>query len=114
MPFLPMTTDNTRKNYNILADFLKRISYKPGWRIIITEEQNDYAFNVIIHYDSYESENAVSTSLASYNEQSEKLAARLTGKTFRKRERRVFTKRFDMLSFDQMGPENVIRYVIAD
>lgn len=114
MPFMPLMSDEARKNYHILADYLKRISYKPGWTITLVEEQNNYGFVVTVTYEGYESENAVETPLAGGDNQAIVVAARLLGKTVRKPERRYFKKRFDMLSLDTIAPENIIRYVIAD
>ena len=114
IPFIPSIYDASRNNYRILADFLKRVSYKPGWNISITKEQNDFAFIVCVTYEGYESENATDTPLSGYSEKAAAVGARLLGKTFRKTERRYFSRRFDILTLDRMAPEDVIKYVIAD
>lgn len=109
-----MISNAARKNYDILRDFLKRISYKPGWTISISEETNVYGFVVTVNYESYESENSIDTPIAGGNKQATLVAARLLGKTFQKPEKRCFSRQFDMLSLDTIPPEHIIRYVIAD
>jgi|ERR1700677_291683 len=105
------------KNYNILSDFLKKISYKPGWKFWVQEDPNNYAFLVEIQYEGYESENQAFEPLC-YEEplaaQSREILLRSIGKNVRKKELRFFRRRFDFFILDQMAPENVIRYIIAD
>ena len=110
----PRTALTAERNYSVLADFLKRVSYKPGWNIAITQEQNNYGFTVIVNYEGYESENAAFTPLAAENRQVTAVRARLTGKTLRKPERRYFRREFDMYTLENMTPENLIKYVIGD
>lgn len=114
MTFQPIISNAARKNYAILHDFLKSLSYKPGWTISISEEPTSYSFVVTVHYEGYESENSIDTPLVGGNKQATLVAARLLGKTFQKPEKRCFSREFDMLSLDTIPPENIIRYVIAD
>jgi hypothetical protein len=115
MPFFqPTMSERGMKNYDMLRDFLHRISYKPGWSISLVEEQSSFEFVVRVSYDGYESENAIDTPLAGGNQQAARVAARLLGKTFRSPERRYFNRRFDRMSLDTLRPEDVIRYVIVD
>ena len=65
-------------------------------------------------YEGYESENAALTPLAEENIQVTVARARLTRKTFRQSERRYFRRDFDMYTLENMTPENLIKYVIAD
>jgi hypothetical protein len=115
MPLYPPRTELTaQRNYTILTDFLKRVSYKPGWNIAITQEQNDYGFVVTVKYEGYESENAAFTPLAAEGIQVTVARARLTGKTLRKPESRYFRREFDMYTLENMTPDNLIKYVIGD
>lgn len=110
----PRTALTAERNYSVLTDFLKRVSYKPGWNITIKQEQNDYGFVVEIVYDGYESDNATPTPLALEHVQVTVSRARLTGKTLRKPEKRYFRKNFDMYTLENMSPENLVKYVIGD
>jgi hypothetical protein len=115
MPLFPPRTQLTAdKNYSVLTDFLKRVSYKPGWNISIRQEQNNYGFVVEVVYDGYESENAAFTPLAAENPQVTTVRARLTRKNLRQPEKRYFRKDFDMYTLENMTPENLIKYVIGD
>ena len=115
MPLFPPRTSLTaERNYRVLTEFLKRISYKPGWNISIRQEQNNYGFVIEVVYEGYESENAALTPLAEENIQVTVARARLTRKTFRQSERRYFRRDFDMYTLENMTPENLIKYVIAD
>lgn len=114
MTFQPMISNAARKNYDILRDFLKRISYKPGWTISISEEPTVYGFVVTVNYEGYESENSGFSPLAKEDRQVTAVRARLMGKTIRHPEMRCYSRNFDMLSLDTIPPEHIIRYVIAD
>ena len=115
MPLYPPRTSLTaEKNYGVLREFLKRISYKPGWNISITQEQNDYGFVVTVKYDGYESENAAFTPLATEGVQVTVARARLTRTTLRQPEKRYFRREFDMYILENMTPVNLIKYVIGD
>jgi len=115
MPLYPPRTSlSAEKNYSVLREFMKRISYKPGWNISIRQEQNNYGFVVEVVYDGYESENAAPTPLAAENEQVTRVRARLMGKTLREPERRYFRKEFSMSVLENMSPENIVKYIIAE
>jgi hypothetical protein len=115
MPLHPLRASlNDEKNYGVLRDFLKRVSYKPGWNIVITQDQNNYGFTVTVTYEGYESENAAFTPLAPENPQVTVSRARLTRKTLRQPEKRYFRREFDMYTLENMTPENLIKYVIGD
>jgi hypothetical protein len=115
MPLYPPRTALTaERNYDVLTDFLKRVSYKPGWNISIRQEQNNYGFVVEVVYEGYESENAPFTPLAAEDIRVTVSRARLIGKKFRQSERRYFRRDFDMYTLENMTPENLIKYVIGD
>lgn len=115
MSLFPLRTSLTaEKNYSVLSGLLNRISYKPGWNITITQQQNNYGFVVIVGYEGYESENAAFTPLAAEDNQVTTARARLTRKTVRQPEKRYFRREFDMYTLENMTPENLIKYVIAD
>jgi hypothetical protein len=115
MPLYPPRTALTaERNYDVLTDFLKRVSYKPGWNISIRQEQNNYGFVVEVVYEGYESENAPFTPLAAEDIRVTVSRARLIGKKFRQSERLYFRRDFDMYTLENMTPENLIKYVIGD
>ena len=115
MPLYPPRTALTaERNYGVLTDFLKRVSYKPRWNISIRQEQNNYGFVVEVVYEGYESENAAFTPLAYEDIRVTVSRARLIGKKFRQSERRYFRRDFDMYTLENMTPENLIKYVIGD
>lgn len=109
----PRTALTAEKNYSVLSDFLKRVSYKPGWNISLLQEQNNYGFVVEIVYDGYESDNATPTPLAPEHIQVTVARARLTRKTLRQPEKRYFLRKFDMYTLENMSPENLVKYVIG-
>lgn len=103
MPLYPPATQLTAiKNYSVLTDFLKRISYKPGWNVSIRQEQNNYGFTVEVVYDGYESENAAFTPLAAEDRQVTAVRARLTRTTLRQPEKRYFRRQFDMYTLENL------------
>jgi len=113
---LSLTSDSGRKTYHLLHDILTKISYKPGWKIVICEEQSEHAFTVIVAYEGYESKNAAITPVCGRGLEinATKVAARLLGKTFCQPETRYFHRKFYMLDLERMTPDNLIKYVIAD
>jgi hypothetical protein len=113
---LPLTSEASRKNYKLLGDILQKVSYKPGWKIVLSENKNDYAFTVSVRYEGYESQNAACIPIIDkgQTERSEHIAARLLGKSFCKPERRHFSRTFYMLDLERMTPEALVRHVIGD
>jgi hypothetical protein len=113
---LSLTSEASRKNYKLLSDILQKVSYKPGWKIVITEEQNEYALKISVYYEGYESKNAICTPIITNNrtDRSQQIAARLLGKSLCEPERRGFFRKFYMLDLEKMKPEDLIRYVIGD
>jgi hypothetical protein len=113
----PSLSESAKKNFSTLADILKRISYKPGWNIEITENPNEFGFTVTIIYEGYESDNAAFSPLSFEDPQVATARERLQvsiGKHVRHRERRCFRRNFDFWSLETMSLENLVMYVIAD
>ena len=107
----------TTKNYGILSDFLKRISYKPGWKISLRDDHDNYSFIVVVNYEGYESEHAAFEPLGFEGPVASAARERLAvsiGKTVRRPDTRYFQRRFDYTTLDNMAPEFVIRYIIGD
>ena len=44
--YRPTMSEAARKNYSDLTEILKKISYKPGWKIKIVEEPKAFGFVV--------------------------------------------------------------------
>jgi len=115
--FQPTMSEGARKNYSDLVEILKKISYKPGWKIKIVEDPKVFGFVVQVMYDGYESENAAFVPVVPEGAQveiaREKIAVSI-GKTVRQPEKRYFRRAFDFWTMESMRPEDLIRYVIAD
>ena len=115
--YRPTMSEAARKNYSDLTEILKKISYKPGWKIKITEEPNIFGFVVNCIYDGYESENAAFSPVIPESDQVSAARERIAvsiGKTVRQSEKRYFRRSFDFYMLEQMTPEHLVRYVIAD
>ncbi len=115
--FQPTMSEGARKNYSDLMEILKKISYKPGWKIEIVKDPAVFGFIVQVMYEGYESENAAFIPVVPEGAQvetvREKLAASV-GQTVRRPEKRYFRRAFDFWDMEKMTPENLVRYVIAD
>jgi hypothetical protein len=118
MVFHGTPSEQARKNYLLLADHLKRVSYKPGWTMSLVDDvHSPGTFMVTVTYDSYESEKAVAIPLAAEDAQLTTVRRRLgiaNGGTFRKPEKRHFARRFDMWDLHHIDPEMIVRYIIVE
>ena len=119
MPIIPPPSPNearyTRPTLSI-PELLRKISYKPGWKIKIEEYQPAACIDVILIYEGYESENAAfdPVNIESWQvSKSREIMSRSIGKSVRQNHMYQFRRRFDTFSLQQMKPEDVIRYVIA-
>src|ERR1700677_6008 len=86
----------TTKNYSILSEFLKKISYKPGWKISLRDDPSFHGFVVVVNYEGYESENAAFVPLCIEEPQVSEARQRISvsiGRTVRKKETRYFQRR---------------------
>ncbi len=115
--YRPTMSEAARKSYSDLTEILKKISYKPGWKIKIVEEPQTFGFVVQVMYDGYESENAAFSPLVPEGAQAERVRERIAvsiGKTSRQPERRYFRRAFDFWDLERMTPEHLVNHVIAD
>ena len=100
-----------------LAELLKKISYKPGWKIKIEEDYPAACIDVILIYEGYESQNAAFDPVCLESgavTRGREIWAKALGKTVRQEQRYCFRKRFETFFLQQMKPEDIIRYVIAN
>jgi hypothetical protein len=98
-------------------DMLRKISYKPGWKIRILERAGDYdSFDVAVVYEGYESKNAAFDPICFESPQvgasRERLAISI-GKTVRHNQPYCYSKSFSRWDIQNMPPEAIIRYVIG-
>ncbi len=115
--YQPTMSETARKNYSDLTEILKKISYKPGWKIKIVEDPHVFGFVVQVTYDGYESENAAFIPIASESPTATNARIRLAesvGNSYRKPEKRYFRRAFDFFMMETMRPEDLIRYAIAN
>ena len=113
---LSLPSEASRGNYRFLIEILARVSYKPGWKIVVTEDQNEHAFTVIVRYEGYESKNAACLPIAHKGQttRSEHIAAKLLGKSFCEPEERYYSQKFYIYDLERMPPEALVKHVIAD
>ena len=101
-----------------LPELLRKISYKPGWKIKLVEEPNDaYAFWICLIYEGYESENAYFDPVVMEGakvSETRVVIANSIGQSVRRKQHYQFTKRFDIWTVEKMTPENLVRYLIAE
>jgi hypothetical protein len=111
-----LPSEASRKNYRFLIEILTRVSYKPGWKIVVSEDQNECAFTVIVRYEGYESKNAACLPIAHKGQtsRSERVAAKLLGKSFCEPEERYYSQKFYIHDLERMPPEALVKHVIAD
>jgi hypothetical protein len=101
-----------------VPDFLKRITYKPGWKIKIVEHHDAIGtFDVRVIYDGYESKNAAFDPICFEERQVTKARevwSRSIGKSVRHENKFCFRRTFCRYDLEHMRPEDIIRYVIGD
>jgi hypothetical protein len=101
-----------------VSELLKKISYKPGWKIRLVEHHDiAESFFVEVTYEGYDSEKAAFDPIAFEDSRvsiaREKIAISI-GKTVRRREQFRFTRNFSYWDIQNMHPEQIIRYIIGD
>jgi hypothetical protein len=107
---------NVRQSVSRVEDMLKRISYKPGWKINIAQHPMTDSIHVICIYEGYESEDAAFDPISLEPEQvsvARKKFAISIGKSYRKRQRFQYYRSFDSYHFETMAPEDIIRHIIG-
>ncbi len=107
---------SSSQSVNTVSDFLKRISYKPGWKIHLHEERMSDTISVICTYEGYESENAAFDPICLENSTVSGARERLAisiGKTVRKRTTFRYYRSFSRYHFEVMKPEDIIREIIG-
>jgi hypothetical protein len=104
----------------LINDLLSRISYKPGWNILIEEERVFYNGdnNIIVKciYEGYESKNAGFEPLSFESERVSETRMRINrslGKSYRQADKFCYYKRFSKYQLENMPPEQIIKYIIG-
>ena len=111
MPPLTNRTDNP------VSELLKRLSYKPGWKVKLVEVPTEVAFDCVVIYDAYESENAAFDPLVIESEQVYLARMKLSqscGNHIRLGKQWMYRKRFYKPMIEDMTPEYIIKFVIAN
>ena len=109
--------ENIYNAVHTLNDLMGKISYKPGWKIYIRENQHFTGFDVTCVYEGYDSQDAYFDPIRVedyvVSSARERLAMSI-GKSVRQRNRFTFTRHFDPFTLETMTPDVMIRYVIGD
>jgi hypothetical protein len=104
--------------FDFLDHCLKRISYKPGWKIQLMVNTFEYdAFDVVVMYEAYESKNAAFEPICMESGQVQTARARLSaslGRSVRQDNRFHYVRRFYKSQVERMRPDEIIRYVIGE
>lgn len=107
----------SRNVKHAIGEILKKISYKPGWKILLSEDQHYTGFFVTCTYEGYESESAAFDPICVENYRVSGARERLAisiGKSVRERKHFCFTRSFDEYSFQNMDMGAIVRYVIGE
>src|SRR5208282_2786838 len=98
-----------------LTEFLRSISYKPGWKIKIIEQRDiDESFDVVVMFPGYDSDNAAFDPLCIESEKVQRareIMSRSIGKSVRHGNNFYFRHRFDSYMLERMSPEDIIKHV---
>ena len=114
----PPNSPRYMNDTSAVFEMLRKISYKPGWKIRILERAGDYdRFDVTVVYEGYESKNAAFDPICFESPQvgasRERLAISI-GKTVRHNHPYCYSRSFSRWDIQNMPPEAIIKYVIGD
>jgi hypothetical protein len=99
-----------------IGEILKKISYKPGWKIKLVSSPVTDRLDVVCIYEGYESEHAAFEPVTFEPEQVSMARQRIAvsiGKTVRNRKPFAYHRSFSRWDFESMKPEDVIKHIIG-
>jgi hypothetical protein len=102
---------------NSFQELLRKISYKPGWKIELHTSSLYDNFDVVCLYEGYESENAYFDPICLEDSQvsrARQVLGRSIGKSVRNRNRFCYRRSFNKYELEIMTPENIVRYFIVE
>jgi hypothetical protein len=115
-PPLPHEARYTRPISSVV-DLLRKVSYKPGWKITIHERVDAFeSFDVVLDYEGYESTNAAFEPIVAESWQVANARERIAvsiGKHVRREHRFRFTRQFYRFDLQNMNEAQIIEYVIG-
>jgi hypothetical protein len=108
--------DYPHRALNDVSELLRKISYKPGWKIEIDISSLRPEFEVVCIYEGYDSQNAYFDPICQEDSLVSRSRERLgvsIGKSVRQRNRFCYRRTFNHYSVEQMSPETIVKYIIA-
>lgn len=116
-PMISPIFPSRRSAAHCLEEFLRKISYKPGWKIEIHTSSLYPEFEVVCIYEGYDSEDAYFDPICLEDSQvsrARQVLGRSIGKSVRNRNRFCYRRTFNNFDIERMPPEHIVKYVIAD